>query len=198
MVVTERRASEDPRVLRTRKLIAESFFGLLQENDFSSVTVQQIAARATVNRATFYAHFDDKFDLVRKSIARDFGGLLADRVPAGSKFDRETLELIDGAVGEFINQVFGHCHLDQQLTSTVEASTHETLRMHVKELLRVAGNRVDPDSMEVVSFTISSVLIGNHLAGLTRSIRKDSGIPSIRAVDLLADGLFRTVDLAQK
>ena len=49
----------DPRVKRTRTLLEQAFMDLIQEEGFQGVTVQDIAERAGVNRATFYAHFAD-------------------------------------------------------------------------------------------------------------------------------------------
>ncbi|MBI4304912.1 MAG: TetR family transcriptional regulator, partial [Chloroflexi bacterium] len=46
---------QDPRVKRTRKLLHDAFDSLLSEKSFEAITVQDIAERATVNRATFYA-----------------------------------------------------------------------------------------------------------------------------------------------
>jgi AcrR family transcriptional regulator len=46
----------DPRVRRTRKLLQDALRSLLFERRFSRISVQDIAERATVNRATFYAH----------------------------------------------------------------------------------------------------------------------------------------------
>ncbi len=54
----------DPRVQRTRKLIQEALIELTDECGFDSVTVGDIAKRATVNRATFYRHYQDKYDLL--------------------------------------------------------------------------------------------------------------------------------------
>ena len=50
----------DPRVKRTRQLLMQAFTELAAEKDIRAITVQDIAARATLNRATFYAHFRDK------------------------------------------------------------------------------------------------------------------------------------------
>jgi AcrR family transcriptional regulator len=50
-------------VRRTRKLLQDAFVELLAEKRFEAITVQDIAARSTVNRTTFYAHFVDKYDL---------------------------------------------------------------------------------------------------------------------------------------
>src|SRR5512140_3511261 len=62
----------DPRVKRTRILLEDAFMKLLQEKGFQAVTVQDIAEKAGVNRATFYAHFADKYSLLDHSIRQGF------------------------------------------------------------------------------------------------------------------------------
>jgi AcrR family transcriptional regulator len=56
--------AEDLRVRRTRKLLMQSLVELVIEKGFSAITVQDIADRAMVNRATFYRHYLDKYDLL--------------------------------------------------------------------------------------------------------------------------------------
>ncbi|WP_438756736.1 TetR/AcrR family transcriptional regulator [Enterococcus sp. AZ126] len=53
----------DLRVMRTRKMIIEAFFHLVEEKGYDGITIQDIADEAMINRATFYAHFKDKQDL---------------------------------------------------------------------------------------------------------------------------------------
>ncbi len=60
----------DPRILRTRKLIMNGFHELLTEKNFQSITVSEITTRANINRATFYAHFADKYTLFDYVIAQ--------------------------------------------------------------------------------------------------------------------------------
>jgi GAF domain-containing protein len=50
----------DPRVRRTHKLLQEALLELAAERGFDAVTVGDIARRASVNRATFYRHYQDK------------------------------------------------------------------------------------------------------------------------------------------
>ena len=50
----------DPRVRRTRELIVRAFNELVAEKGHTGLTVQEISERATINRATFYAHFADQ------------------------------------------------------------------------------------------------------------------------------------------
>ena len=54
----------DRRVERTQRLIRGALLSLIQEKGFEAVTVQEIIDRANVGRATSYAHFDNKDDLL--------------------------------------------------------------------------------------------------------------------------------------
>jgi AcrR family transcriptional regulator len=55
---------EDRRVQRTQRLLREALISLIQEKGFEGLSVQEIIDRANVGRATFYAHFDNKEDLL--------------------------------------------------------------------------------------------------------------------------------------
>ena len=59
----------DRRVRRTRKLIQEAFVSLILEKRYDKITVQNIIDRADVSRSTFYAHFQDKEDLLASNFA---------------------------------------------------------------------------------------------------------------------------------
>lgn len=56
----------DPRILRTRKLIMDSFIELSSKKEFKDITVKDITTEAMINRATFYYHFKDIYDLLEK------------------------------------------------------------------------------------------------------------------------------------
>jgi AcrR family transcriptional regulator len=69
----------DPRIRRTRRLLQEALKRLLEEKEFDKLTVQEITEAATLNRATFYAHYPDKFALLEELIRVTFLELLAQR-----------------------------------------------------------------------------------------------------------------------
>lgn len=70
----------DPRVIRTKKLIQDALMTLVQEKDFEEITVKDISEQATINRATFYAHYVDKFALLDEMIAEAFDSCVDDRI----------------------------------------------------------------------------------------------------------------------
>ena len=54
----------DPRVIRSRQLLRAALISLIPEKGFGAISVQDIADRATLNRATFYLHYQDKTELL--------------------------------------------------------------------------------------------------------------------------------------
>lgn len=67
---------EDPRSIRSKKMLKNAVFSLLAENvDLSQLTVQKIANRAELNRATFYLHYQDIKDLLRQIVHEIFDDL---------------------------------------------------------------------------------------------------------------------------
>jgi AcrR family transcriptional regulator len=54
----------DPRVRRTHQLLRNALIELIQEKGYNDITVKDITERATLNRATFYLHYQDKEDLL--------------------------------------------------------------------------------------------------------------------------------------
>jgi AcrR family transcriptional regulator len=69
----------DPRIRRTRQLLQEALSSLTQTKAFDEISVQDISEAATVNRATFYDHYTDKYSLLDATIAGGFHQLLHQR-----------------------------------------------------------------------------------------------------------------------
>lgn len=69
----------DPRIRRSRQMLMEALAKLLTQKSFDDISVQEIAAKATLNRATFYLHYPDKGALLQAMTATRFGELIARR-----------------------------------------------------------------------------------------------------------------------
>ena len=52
--------------IRTDKAIMQAFIELLNEKSFEKITVQDILERTPVTRATFYAHYHDKYEIAER------------------------------------------------------------------------------------------------------------------------------------
>lgn len=60
----------DRRVQKTRKLLQDALIELVAEIGYETVTIQEILDRANVGRSTFYAHFQDKDQLLHSILDR--------------------------------------------------------------------------------------------------------------------------------
>lgn len=58
----------DRRVTRTKLDLTNSFLQLIKEKGYSKVSVTDIVNKSNYNRATFYAHYDNKEDLTKEII----------------------------------------------------------------------------------------------------------------------------------
>jgi AcrR family transcriptional regulator len=69
----------DPRILRSRRMLMGSLARLLMKKEFDSISVQEIADEATLNRATFYLHYPDKNALLQAMTGVRFRDLIERR-----------------------------------------------------------------------------------------------------------------------
>jgi AcrR family transcriptional regulator len=65
-----RKKGVDQRVLRTRQALGNALVELMLARRFDDISVQQVLDRAQVGRATFYAHFRNKHDLLLSDAER--------------------------------------------------------------------------------------------------------------------------------
>ena len=69
----------DRRTAKTQKAIINAFASLLAEKELNKITVREISDRADINRATFYKHYLDVYDLyerVEKDILIEWSSLI--------------------------------------------------------------------------------------------------------------------------
>ncbi len=122
----------DPRVKRTRSLILGAFEGLLAEKGFKSISVQDVTNRAQINRATFYAHFADKYALLDYSISQKFMQEIEKRTLNACHYTHDNLRNMIFAVCEFLSQLHTACgQPHEQFESLVEG----TIKKQIFDLL---------------------------------------------------------------
>src|ERR1700676_2515584 len=117
----------DPRIRRTRQLLQGALRKLLEQIEFDKISVQDITEAATVNRATFYAHYEDKFALLGELIRVTFLDLLAQR---GAKFDGGCFHVIILAVCDYLSELQkSHSFNQHQFVPFVEATVIDQIRI---------------------------------------------------------------------
>jgi AcrR family transcriptional regulator len=122
----------DPRVIRTRSLILTSFESLLAEKGFETISVQDVTDKAQINRATFYAHFPDKYALLDYTIQKAFMAEIEKRTLNVCSYSEDNLRNLILAVVEFLSRVHTGCaQPHQQFESLVEG----TIKKEIFDLL---------------------------------------------------------------
>lgn len=122
----------DPRVRRTRASIQQAFLELLAEKGFQAITVKDITQRAEINRATFYAHFPDKYALLEATIAQTFQQELKKRTLSACRFSEANLRALILTVCEYLAESNTHCKVSD---SQFEVLVERQVRRQVQELL---------------------------------------------------------------
>lgn len=110
---------EDPRVLRTRKLIKEAFSALLQKKGFDSITIKDIAEKASINRATFYSHYEDKYALLEDITEVAFNNMIPEKVLHAEEFNDETCSQLILITYNYIVSFYKTCRLDSKSIATI-------------------------------------------------------------------------------
>ena len=173
----------DPRAKRTRQLLAQAFQDLMAVKEFGSITVQDIAQKATVNRATFYAHFDDKFALLDWNIREQFRS----RVLIGLDHFAPSCVSVHHLIsitGEFLAEFGGQCPAkNREFHPLVEGIIQDELYAYILQGL--------PTKRQETTATMLSWSIFGAAREWSRSARtKPVEKTADRAVELLTNGIL--------
>lgn len=96
----------DLRIIKTKKTLGEALVKLMKEKNFERIKISDICEEALVNRSTFYAHYDDKYDLL-VDLINDLKESLLDKLKdnESTDFSKEYLmELINTLIDHIANQ----------------------------------------------------------------------------------------------
>ncbi|WP_286907309.1 TetR/AcrR family transcriptional regulator [Clostridium sp. UBA1652] len=105
MIINE----SDPRVKRTRELITNAFISVISKKGFDSITVKDITSAATINRATFYAHFTDKYNLLDTLVVEKFKEILAQKVQGEPSLNEKTIRSLVLCIYDYFEVIKGTC-----------------------------------------------------------------------------------------
>src|ERR1700730_16662402 len=117
----------DPRVRRTRKLLQDALLDLLAEKSFDAITVQDIAERSTINRATFYAHYVDKYALFSGYVHQWFRQALRQHLAECAVLSRANLQLVILTSMEALAEMDDHCRPTETMRPLVMSAVQEEL-----------------------------------------------------------------------
>lgn len=147
----------DPRVRRTRKLLKQAFIEIMSEKGFTAMTVQDIAERADINRATFYAHYTDKYELHDQMFIERFRQQLVEySISCETRFCEGNLRNLIFAVCDFQARMHSGCHPgDMQYKPALEDLIQSEIYSIVYRWLSAIDSISKPDiSAAMLSWSI--------------------------------------------
>jgi AcrR family transcriptional regulator len=151
----------DPRIRRTRKLLQGALGTLMQAKSFDEISVQDITEAATVNRATFYDHYTDKFALLEALVAGGFHEFLAER---NVRYDAGCPAALGGiilATCDFLAQVHAGGACDRQ--TAFEPLMDAAMVKSIRRLLTEGLERADPSPampVDLIAAAASAAIVG--------------------------------------
>lgn len=120
----------DPRVIRTRQLIIDAFNQLILMKDFNQITIKEITELATINRATFYAHFLDKYELLDIVLSEQMKALMKENFSDYKVLDETTLVHMFQAIIHVHETLHSHCRRGYNtFTQMIEDKSKEQLKI---------------------------------------------------------------------
>ncbi|PAE40172.1 TetR/AcrR family transcriptional regulator [Bacillus sp. 7884-1] len=143
----------DPRVLRTRRLIMDSFIELSAKKEFKDITVKDITTEAMINRATFYYHFEDIYDLLEKALSEVLLVNLNGDFYKNDKLNDEAFVSIFIAITNFQKSLSNRCHRGYE--DTIARIIREQLEIIFYKML-VKQNAAEEDATHKINAVILS------------------------------------------
>lgn len=137
---------EDPRVLRTRQLIREAFRELLQNKGFDAITIKDIAQRATLNRATFYTHYEDKYALMEEITEESFHKMIPEQVENAQEFTAEICNELILMTHRYIVDFYQICRMDSKSIATLVDEKIKKMLQQIIECIFLKGENHNMES----------------------------------------------------
>ena len=154
---------DDPRVLRTRQLIKEAFSILLQKKGFDAITIKDIAQKAAINRATFYAHYEDKYALLEEIIEQAFHKMFPKQVMYAQEFTDEICNQLILMTYNYIVTFYNTCRMDSKSIATIVDEKIRNMLKQMIESIFLKGNtfRIEDNlNIKIISAMTCSAISG--------------------------------------
>jgi len=150
---------KDLRVIKTENLLYATLIDLLKEKTFEEIKVSDICNKALINRSTFYAHYQDKYELVVGFISTLKDELAKAIKDNGSTFNTKEYYL------EMIEMILTHIEEKKKIYQDILTNNRNSIVMDI--LLDVINNDVNErleknlkENEKIPSKVISTFYIG--------------------------------------
>ncbi|MGM8365659.1 TetR/AcrR family transcriptional regulator [Virgibacillus sp. W0181] len=148
----------DLRIRRTRKLIMDSFMELSSKKEFKDITVKDIATEAMINRATFYYHFEDIYDLLEKVLSEVLLVNLDCTNYQNNELNEEAIVRTFIAITNFQKSLSNRCHRGYE--DTIARIIREQLEVIFYTMLLKQNNSEEDEALKITAVILSWGIYG--------------------------------------
>ncbi|MDO4345543.1 MAG: TetR-like C-terminal domain-containing protein [Eubacteriales bacterium] len=179
----------------TEKAIIQSFLGLLKEKPFDKITVKDIVEDCGINRNTFYYHYADIYDLLRRVFelrAREVLDLdvIKDNWP--EQFLRSTVYVFENR--KTVYHIYNSIDR-QQLEQFLYQVAGEIMTAYVRE--KAKGLEADEDDILIIVDFYKCALVGMVIQWLDGGMKQEPEVVIRRIADLQDGNILRMLKRAE-
>lgn len=177
-------AAEDPRVARTRADVVRVAVALLVEEGWDAVTHARVAKQAGYSRATVYAHWPDRFDLLRDAFAA-YGEMPHHEATGDPATD------LAGELRSFVRAMAEH-RLDRALATLAERAQTQTEVVPIRDGFVAAGEGPMRDSAtRLAQGAVAEAIVLMLCGTITHSVLMHGRVPDDDVVDAALEVVLR-------
>lgn len=176
----------DRRVRRTKEKFREVLLSLMEEKSFNDITITEIVKAAYFNRGTFYAHYDQKNDLLEEIIEDKF-----DRMMEAYRKPYRNLSVIDfNEISSSSIILFDHFLENQRfykimLNPTINYNFHEKLIKKFREDFDFLITDIDNLDIQLFSTYRIHGIIGLILEWIENDFSESSSYMAEQLIQIL-------------
>ena len=116
------------------KVASRIFSTSVSREKMSQITVKDITERATVNRATFYAHFTDKYDILDYTLSVTILKDLNDALTISEIVNASVISNLFITIAQYMIEVQDSCKMNSE---TFCNQAHKRIHNELEDILRL-------------------------------------------------------------
>lgn len=164
------KTKSDRRVKYTLMVIRQSFVKLLNQKPISKITIKEICEDADINRATFYTHFQDQYDLLHQIET----GIIDDINQYLSNYD---LKNVSRVPAQMLDKILEYIKANAEIFKLLLLSSNADIQFQ-QEITKIIGQQhfsamaADKDDSEYVFLFFANGAIGLIIKWLKDGMKK--------------------------
>lgn len=169
----------DPRIIRTKKLLVKAFQEVSREKKMSQITVKDITEHATVNRATFYAHFTDKYDILDYTLSETILKDLNNTLSVSDIINETVISNLFISIANYMVEVQDSCKMNSE---TFCNQAHQRINNELEDIFTIMLRNSYPEQ-DIDVLVNSASFLASGLCGLARHWLDTSSLTAEAFID---------------